>query len=203
MLSGKRSILGYFFIAVLCLVVGFVVGQTHFVTAIQSAFQKTTQTTDSKPTSSGGATLAGNKSSRKKDPASIKRHYIKQNLEVFDLHAEYMASMLDSNLPGVTFKIRNNGDRSLQVVEVTVYFQDARENVIFEISYMPVVDSPFNFGNNNGPLQPGHVWEMGEGRFYGAKAVPSDWQEGAAFAKITHIEFVDSEKTTVTTGQSR
>lgn len=195
MSSRKQSVLGYFVVASLCLVVGFVAGQERFTTTIQSAIQSVSNTanSDNKQTKTKDKHVVGNEPAPAKDPLSEKERYIKRELDVFALHTEYMASMIDDNLPGVTFKLRNSGDRSVKLVEVTVFFQNVNNDVIYKTAFKPIVDSPFSFGENSGPLQPGEVWKMGNGRFYGAKSVPAEWLEGAAYAKVTHIEFADDK----------
>jgi hypothetical protein len=120
--------------------------------------------------------------------AKAKAAYIQQHLVLYDVQAKYMDSVLDGKIPGVLFKLRNTGDRSLDRVKVTVYFKDASGAVIHEEDYYPVSVSDFSFGDNK-PLKPGYVWQMETGKFYEAKSVPSEWQEGSEDAKITDIEF--------------
>ena len=91
-------------------------------------------------------------------------------------------------MPGVDFKLKNGGDRSLNEVEVTVYFQGSGGAIIAEESYHPVLVSTYSFGNNK-PLKPNYIWQMERGKFYKADSVPTEWKEGAASATITDIEF--------------
>jgi hypothetical protein len=121
-----------------------------------------------------------------------KTDYIQRYLELYDATAKYEDSVLDGRVPGVDFKIRNNGDRILKKVEVTVYFKDASGKTISEKTFYPVLVT--EFGSDNNPLKPGYIWQMETGHFYAAKNVPSEWSEGSADFKITDIEFLDSEK---------
>lgn len=114
---------------------------------------------------------------QRKDDAD-KTTYIAQHLELYDVSAKYRESLLDGRVPHVALKLRNNGERSLEKVEVTVYFQDAQGKVISEEKY-----------HHAKPLKPGYVWQMEKGRFYSAKPVPSEWQEGSVSASITDIKF--------------
>ena len=123
------------------------------------------------------------------DLASPKADYIKNDLELYDFSARYQDSILDGRVPGVDFKLHNKGARTLQKVEVTVYFKDAAGNVIWEEKYFPVLVT--EFGTDNTPLKPGYIWQMESGHFYAAKKVPSEWQEGSARAVVTDIEFKD------------
>lgn len=119
-----------------------------------------------------------------------KQDYISQNIEVYELEARYMDSMLDGRVPGVTFKVRNNGERTLDRVEVTIEFLDAEGNSIAEEIYHPVIAGGYS---SDPPLRPGYIWQNERGRFYSAKAVPSEWQSGRARAIVTDIEFAEEE----------
>ena len=118
--------------------------------------------------------------------------YIQSRLELYDLTAKYHDSVLDGRVPGVDFKIRNKGERTLKKVEVTVHFKDAAGKIISEKAFYPVLVT--EFGGDNNPLKPGYIWQMETGHFYAAKNVPSEWDEGRADFKITDIEFLDSER---------
>jgi hypothetical protein len=116
-----------------------------------------------------------------------KQEYLKR-LKLYDLESGLYDTYLDKRVPGVKFKIRNEGDLTLTRVEVTVYFKDASGNTIHEEAFLPV--SSVSFGlENHGPLKPGYIWELERGKFYTAKSVPSEWKVGAAEAKITDIDF--------------
>lgn len=117
-----------------------------------------------------------------------KTAYIKDHIVLYDVQARYMDSLLDGKVPGVLFKLRNTGDRDLDMVKVTVLFKDASGAVIHEEDYTPVLVSDFSFGDNK-PLKAGYVWQMEAGKFYAAKSVPSEWKEGAVDAKISDIRF--------------
>jgi|ERR1035441_461323 DNA-directed RNA polymerase subunit RPC12/RpoP len=120
--------------------------------------------------------------------ASAKAAYIQQHLVLYGFEARYMDSVLDGKVPGVLFKLRNTGDRSLDMVKVTVRFRDAAGAVIHDEDFHPVSISDFSFGDDK-PLKPGYVWQMESGKFYSAKSVSSEWREGSADAQITDIRF--------------
>ncbi|MCD1591789.1 hypothetical protein K7H13_13630 [Qipengyuania citrea] len=117
-------------------------------------------------------------------PSEVEQ-YIK-NVEVYDVEASYRDSMLDGRVPGVDFKVKNNGDRSLDLVEVTVVFYNSEGQPIAEDTFMPVIVSSFD---NDPPLRPGYIWQQERGSFYAAKSVPDEWQSGKVSAKVTRIEF--------------
>jgi hypothetical protein len=106
----------------------------------------------------------------------IKQDYIK-NLEIYDVKAHYYDTVLNGRTPGVEFKIKNNGTKTLDEVKVTVYFKDAKGNTIAEEDYTPVLVSSFSLSNNK-PLRPNYIWQMERGKFFDAKSVPSEWKEG-------------------------
>jgi hypothetical protein len=120
------------------------------------------------------------------------KEYIDSYLELYDIEASYRESMLDGTVPGVLFKIRNTGTRTLNKVKVVVYFKDASGNVIAEEDYFPVLITDFSF-NDDKPLKPNYVWSMEQNRFYTAKSVPTEWEEGSVEVEITEIAFAPTE----------
>lgn len=122
-----------------------------------------------------------------------KNEYIAQNLTLYDLEARYRQSLLDGRVPGVTFKIKNKGNRTLNEVKVRVVFQDAAGKNIAEEEYYPVLVSESGFGSDNKPLRPNYVWSGKSDEFYTAKSLPSEWKSGAATASIVDIEFGPDE----------
>ncbi len=117
-----------------------------------------------------------------------KQAYIK-NVVLYDLKAKYYKTYLEEKVPGVEFKLKNKGDRTLKEVEVTVYFKDANGTIIAEEDYHPVLVTKYSFSGYNKPLKPYYVWQMERGKFYKADSVQSEWKKGAFSAKITNIEF--------------
>lgn len=113
--------------------------------------------------------------------------YIRDNLDLYGLNARYFDSLLDGRVPGVEFKIRNKGNKTLSRVEVRVVFEDADGRPIAEETYMPVLVG--GMMNNDPPLRPGYIWQQEQGSFFTAKKVPSEWAAGKAKATIVDIEF--------------
>lgn len=144
-----------------------------------------------------GADMAGGKgksamtsANTNKVADSVTQDYIANSLELTDLKAQMYKSVLDGNVPGVEFKIRNKGDKALKRVEVTVYFKDKDSKIIFEQKYTTV-----NIGAVDGAkiLKPNYIWQIERGKFLNAKSVPSEWAPGAVEAKINAIEFADEK----------
>lgn len=111
------------------------------------------------------------------------------SVKLYDFKAGYHDTFLEKRVPGVTFKIKNEGDRALKRVEVTVYFKDTKGDIISEETYYPI--NTTSILGDNKPLKPGYIWQIERGKFYTAKSVPSEWAEGSAFAKVTSIEIVE------------
>jgi len=123
-------------------------------------------------------------------PSAEEAAYIKSNLRLYDLTSKYYDSMLDGRVPGVDFKIQNAGNRTLNRVKVRVIFQDADGKPIAEEEYSPVwvIQGGYSM-NDDKPLRPNYIWQNEPDKFYSAKSVPSEWQEGKVTATISDIEF--------------
>ena len=119
-----------------------------------------------------------------------KQAYIK-NVSLYDLEAKFYTTFSKNKVPGVKFKIKNNGDRLLREVEVTVYFKNAGGTVIAEERYRPVLAMKKSYSGNQIILKKNYIWQMEEGNFYKADAVPTEWKEGAVEAKVTNIKFAE------------
>ncbi len=154
--------------------------------SMRIARQKQSQDTNVAQASS--AQIEGQKQAQETEAVKEKAAYIHDHVVLYDVETRYMDSILDGKVPGVLFKLRNNGDRQLDMVKVTVYFKDATGAVIFEENFTPVLVSDFSIGDSK-PLKPGYVWQMESGKFYSAKSVPSEWKEGSVDAKVTDIRF--------------
>jgi hypothetical protein len=125
-------------------------------------------------------------------PSREAADYIRDNLVLYDLEAKYFNSMLDGRVPGVDFKIKNKGGRTITSLTVRVVFKDEAGKPIAEDDYYPVHVSEYGYGNSNKPLRPNYIWQQEQDQFYTAKSVPSEWKSGNATATITEIEFEKS-----------
>lgn len=162
----------------------------NLVSDISNRGTRTTEAAvDGRGTGSMGG--IGNMSSAGPDTASDREEadYISQHLQVYDLNARYFDSVLDGRVPGVRFKIRNSGNRTLNRVTVRIVFQDAGGNAIAEEEYSPVLVSQYSYGRSNTPLRPNYIWTQEANSFFKADNVPSEWATGKATATITEIDF--------------
>jgi hypothetical protein len=80
--------------------------------------------------------------------------------------------------------IRNLGNRTLNKVEMIIYFLDKDSMPIFEETYSPVWVSEYSFGVSNKPLKPNYSRRFG----YSIEDVPPDWAKKVR-AEITDIKF--------------
>lgn len=117
-----------------------------------------------------------------------KMHYL-DKVEITDFIAKRIDTYLKEGIPSIRISLKNKGDRSLDMVKVTVYFQDKNGQTIFEEHFSPVLVSDYSFSGNNKPLKPGYVYEMEKDKFFTIKSELSEWSEGKAKAKIVDIKF--------------
>lgn len=122
-------------------------------------------------------------------PTEEETRYIRQSLRLYEFEAKYYDSLLDGRVPGVDFKIKNEGDRTINSLTLKVVFFDESNQPIAEELYYPVNVGGFSMGNENSPLRPNYIWQQESDRFYTAKNVPSEWVEGRAEATIVDVEF--------------
>jgi len=125
---------------------------------------------------------------KKEMETAVEKEYINNYLELYDFKASMVQSILDGKIPGVVFKLKNKGDKTLDEVVVTVYFKDGENKTIAEETYYPI-NTQSTFDKNHGPLKPGYIWQLEPRKFYQAKSVPSEWKPGNAESKITSIHF--------------
>lgn len=111
----------------------------------------------------------------------------KQFLQISEATARYRDSALDGRVPGIWFRLKNLGTKTVTRVEVTVYFKDASGKNVSEEKFYPVSVSQFN--SDSKPLKPGYIWQMEDGHFYAAKNVPTEWREGKVELEITDLSF--------------
>lgn len=117
-------------------------------------------------------------------------NYIKSSLELEEIKVDKGYGQYD--VPGyskekdiVEGKLRNTGDRSLDVVEITIYFLDSAGNRIGEEQYYPV--NTMAYSGDDSPLRPNYVRDWG---YVVESDAPSDWDKTVEVA-VTDVEFSD------------
>ena len=128
------------------------------------------------------------KAGQKAKKEEKKMTYI-QLVKLYGLEADIYETYLEKKVPGVKFKLKNEGGQTLKSVTVTVYFKDADGSVIYEENFHPI--SSLSWSDNNGPLKPGYIWQLERGKFYKVESVPTEWKKGSAYAQVTDIEFAE------------
>lgn len=136
----------------------------------------------------GEAVNEANKAATSKRAADdvAEARYIVDSLVVGDVKADYRESGVEGRVPGVSFTIHNQGDRTVKRIKVTCRFLDAAGKKVAEESYQPV--SEFDFADGK-PLKPGYTWSMANGRFYSAKGIPKTWAPGQVDVVVSEIDF--------------
>ncbi len=122
----------------------------------------------------------------KKNIVEEKINYISK-VKVYDFVSRYYEQYFGGKDAGVVFKIKNNGNKDLTKVRLTVYFKDAFGNIIHEDYFTPI--SEYSWNSNSQSLKANRIWQMESGTYYKADNVPSEWKEGSAEIKISDIEF--------------
>ena len=107
---------------------------------------------------------------------AVNKEYITNYLELYDFKASMVQSSYEGKMPGLVFKLKNKGDKTLDEIVVTVYFKDAENRTIAEEKYYPINTQSTALDNNHGPLKPGYIWQMEPRKFYKANSVPSEWK---------------------------
>ncbi|MGI9271756.1 MAG: hypothetical protein ACR2QT_08280 [Woeseiaceae bacterium] len=186
---------GVFVAVLLSLAIGYFAGREHLKYEMRTALTSAAEEFSAGLTNAFGGTseVDSEKSERKTKTTASETDpdtaaYIANGLELYEVSSG-LKKTYSGTVPGVNFKIKNVGDRSLDRVEVTVYFKDANGNTIAEEDYHPVLVSEYSRSGNNTPLKPGYIWQMENNKFYTAKQVPSEWKEGSINAAITEIRF--------------
>lgn len=161
-------------------------------------YRSTTAPASSKAeTNSGASTGAATSNANEGVAASPandpdKSAYIDNKLKLYDFEARYFDAY-DGQKTGVNFKIKNNGDRTLNKVTVRVIFMDEAGKPIAEEDFTPVIVSEYSIGDNT-PLRPNYIYQNERDKFWVAEHVPSEWKNGNARATITDIEFAPESK---------
>lgn len=115
--------------------------------------------------------------------------YAKDSVVIYDLTAKYYETYSDGNVPGVDFKVKNTGSKSLRKVKVTIGFKDKGGTVIAEETYFPVLSG--GIMDSEGPLKPGFIRAQERGKFYTAKRVPSEWDGKSVVGYVSEVDFAE------------
>jgi hypothetical protein len=118
-------------------------------------------------------------------PAELEQRAYLSKVKVSNL--EIGKSVLDED--GVFGEVQNIGNRSLDEVEITIYFLDAGGRAVHEKTYHPILVSEYSFdADRNKPLRPGYS------RKFGVRAddAPSTWTQRVRVG-VTAVKFSPSQ----------
>ncbi len=87
---------------------------------------------------------------------------------------------------GIFTEIKNNGDRTLAVVEITVDFLDSQGNVIGSKTFVPVDDSRKKYDEAYAALTPGGSRKFG----VSAQDAPAGWA-GKVKVRVSEVQFAE------------
>ncbi|MGN6519562.1 MAG: hypothetical protein ACTHK2_09085 [Dokdonella sp.] len=170
-------------VAVTSLIVGYFIGREHIKYQLSSAFASAA--------GNFAAALSGatGTSATKTDVAAAKDNAADyaSSLRIYDWTAKYFDTFT-GRVPGISFKVKNEGDRTVTRLKIVVYFQDANGANVAEEEFTPILAGGIGL-DNAGPLRPGYVWQQEPHRFLSAKRVPSEWKEGATTVAVREVEF--------------
>jgi len=93
-----------------------------------------------------------------------------------------------SGIPVVWFRLRNNGQRTVDEVRVHVNFLNKYGDIVHEVDFHPVHTGTYGFEKVE-PLGPGDVWQMSNIRYYMPQGVPHTWKPGAVTAHVESVRF--------------
>ena len=110
-----------------------------------------------------------------------------KNIQITDWTVTTINTYSEDDVPAIRFGLKNNSDKTLDKVEVTVFFYDKENNIIFEEDYLPVLVSEYSYGSNNKPLKPNYIWRQEPNKYYTISELKGSEWSGKASAKITDI----------------
>ena len=117
------------------------------------------------------------------------KEYIKNKIKLFELEAKvYNKSEYNpKGTPGVKFSIKNLGDKTLNEIEVMVYFLDKNGLAFAEKKFFPV--SKLSYGGYKS-LKPNYTYRLDEGTFNAIDNLGDEWS-GKIKIEVTNIEFLE------------
>jgi hypothetical protein len=160
---------------IVCLGIGYFGGVMHtklrLVRALADVFNPVSEEAEQAPGKTAETSMATE--ARSKEELDYLEKVIIRNVEI--------ANAVLGGL-GVFGEVKNTGDRTLDEVEITIYFLDKTGKPIFEKKYYPVLVSEMSVDNE--PLKPGYARKFG----VTADDAPSDWARKVE-VKITGVQF--------------
>ena len=119
--------------------------------------------------------------------------YIQDQIELLDFEAkEYHADKGAAPVPGVSFRLRNNGAKTLSKIWVRVTFLDSAGREVSQEKFEPLND--FWSKGHERVLRPGETWQFDDQAYYRSDAGggwQDGWRAGQAKAEIVDVTFAE------------
>jgi hypothetical protein len=108
----------------------------------------------------------------------------RHELAVSDVHSFlYLEPGAQTQVPQVRGSIRNLGNETLIMVEVTLAFKDRRNKVIFEETAYPIYVSSLSHAQGSKSLAPGQQVKFA----FRSPACPKTWEPGQVDVRVTKV----------------
>jgi len=118
---------------------------------------------------------------------------LEQKIAKYEEGQAYAGNVLISNLrvmdsiaggQGVFMELKNNGTRTLKMVEITIDFLDSAGNVIHQKTYQPIEEARKAYDNSYASLAPGQSRQFG----IAAKEAPPEWSKKVN-VRVSDLQF--------------
>ena len=113
-----------------------------------------------------------------------------QLLDIEVTSARYIDTYTSGRLPGMRFRIKNEGSRPVEKLRVTAYYKDADDTVVGEQDFNLVSNEGFD---PTGVLRPNYSMRIpgDPDRYLTADQITDDWEPGNVEVEIKDIVFED------------
>ena len=113
-----------------------------------------------------------------------------QLLDIEVTSARYIDTYTRGRLPGIRFRIKNEGSRPVETLMVTAYYKDADSAVVGEQDFLLVSNAGFD---PTGVLRPNYSMRIpgDPDRYLTAEQITDEWEPGNVEVKVKDIVFED------------
>jgi hypothetical protein len=87
----------------------------------------------------------------------------------------------------VSFGLKNNGDRAVTGIKVTLNMMDTNGVICHQEPFTPFYDK------TNAPMLPGQSWGTDENSPVIIPSLPDSWLGGYDYIQVTDVQFLDSK----------
>jgi hypothetical protein len=119
------------------------------------------------------------------------QEYLQNYVEITEFTTRRIDTYRRDNAPAIRVAARNNGDRAIDELTVTVYLKDAEGKRIHEEKIFLATDNPYIYDKPS--LKPGYVFEMEADHYRIVKQPLNAWKTGSAEYEVTEIELAPNE----------